>query len=83
MMAEGKGTIGVPELTVGLPFPLVALEVLRFATSEAHLQELVYRGLRSDALVRWLRRHAAVVKFATALLFLALGFLLLRRSLWG
>ncbi len=44
MMAEGKGTIGVPELTVGLPFPLVALEVLRFATSEAHLQELVYRG---------------------------------------
>jgi len=44
MMAEGRGTIGVPELTVGLPFPLVALEVLRFATSEAHLQELVYRG---------------------------------------
>lgn len=44
MMANGSGTIGVPELTVGLPFPLVALEVLRFATSEAHLQELVYRG---------------------------------------
>ena len=44
MMADGRGTIGVPELTVGLPFPLVALEVLRFATSEAHLQELVYRG---------------------------------------
>jgi enoyl-CoA hydratase len=31
-------------LKVGLPFPLVAIEVLRFATSEAHLQELVYRG---------------------------------------
>jgi enoyl-CoA hydratase len=44
MMARGSGTIGVPELKVGLPFPLVALEVLRFATSEAHLQELVYRG---------------------------------------
>lgn len=44
MMADGRGTIGVPELTVGLPFPFVALEVLRFATSEAHLQELVYRG---------------------------------------
>ena len=44
MMARGPGTIGVPELTVGLPFPLEALEVLRFATSEAHLQELVYRG---------------------------------------
>ena len=44
MMAHGSGTIGVPELKVGLPFPLVAIEVLRFATSEAHLQELVYRG---------------------------------------
>ncbi len=44
MMANGSGKIGVPELTVGLPFPLVALEVLRFATSEAHLQEIVYRG---------------------------------------
>jgi len=44
IMARGSGTIGVPELTVGLPFPLVAMEVLRFATSEAHLQELVYRG---------------------------------------
>ena len=44
IMARGAGTIGVPELKVGLPFPLVAVEVLRFATSEAHLQELVYRG---------------------------------------
>ncbi|UCD24202.1 MAG: enoyl-CoA hydratase/isomerase family protein [Gemmatimonadota bacterium] len=44
IMARGKSTIGVPELTVGMPFPLVAIEILRFATSEAHLQELVYRG---------------------------------------
>jgi enoyl-CoA hydratase len=44
IMARGTGTIGVPELTVGMPFPLVAIEILRFATSEAHLQELVYRG---------------------------------------
>jgi len=50
IMARGPGTIGVPELTVGMPFPLVAIEILRFATSEAHLQELVYRGAtyRSD-----------------------------------
>jgi enoyl-CoA hydratase len=27
-----------------VPFPLVAIEILRFATSAAHLQELVYRG---------------------------------------
>ncbi|HEX9728822.1 MAG TPA: enoyl-CoA hydratase/isomerase family protein [Gemmatimonadales bacterium] len=44
IMARGNGTIGVPELRVGVPFPLVAIEILRFATSTAHLQELVYRG---------------------------------------
>lgn len=44
LMARGPGTIGVPELRVGLPFPLVAIEILRFATSTAHLQELVYQG---------------------------------------
>jgi enoyl-CoA hydratase/carnithine racemase len=44
IMARGPGTIGVPELRVGLPFPLVAIEILRFATSTAHLQELVYQG---------------------------------------
>jgi enoyl-CoA hydratase len=44
IMARGNGTIGVPELTVGMPFPLVAIEILRFATSESHLQELVYQG---------------------------------------
>jgi enoyl-CoA hydratase len=44
LMARGPATIGVPELLVGLPFPLVAIEILRFATSTAHLQELVYRG---------------------------------------
>ncbi len=44
IMANGPGTIGVPELRVGLPFPLVGIEILRFATSETHLQELVYRG---------------------------------------
>ncbi len=44
IMASDAGSIGVPELRVGVPFPLFAIEILRFATSEAHLQELVYRG---------------------------------------
>jgi enoyl-CoA hydratase len=44
VMARGRGTVGVPELHVGVPFPLVAIEILRFATSAATLQELVYRG---------------------------------------
>ncbi|MEJ2240359.1 MAG: enoyl-CoA hydratase/isomerase family protein [Gemmatimonadales bacterium] len=44
IMARGPGKIGVPELRVGMPFPLVAIEILRFATSDAHLQELIYQG---------------------------------------
>ncbi len=44
IMARGPAKIGVPELRVGMPFPLVAIEILRFATSDAHLQELVYQG---------------------------------------
>lgn len=44
MMARGPGTIGVPELRVGVPFPLVAIEILRFAASTIHLQELLYLG---------------------------------------
>jgi enoyl-CoA hydratase len=45
LMAAGDARIGVPELRVGVPFPLIAIEILRFATSTAHLQELVYRGV--------------------------------------
>lgn len=44
IMAAGDGTIGVPELRVQVPFPTIALEILRFATVNAHLQELVYLG---------------------------------------
>jgi enoyl-CoA hydratase len=44
IMAEGKGTIGVPELLVGVPFPSVAIEILRFAVPPDELQALVYTG---------------------------------------
>ena len=43
IMAQGNGTIGVPELKVGVPFPGVAIEILRFAVPE-HLTELVFLG---------------------------------------
>jgi enoyl-CoA hydratase len=55
LAALGKGRLGVPELVVGLPFPALALEIVRFATPRAHVQELVYRGLRltvEEALAR-------------------------------
>jgi len=44
IMAKGRGTVGVPELRVGIPFPVVAIEILRFAASTRHLQQMVYLG---------------------------------------
>jgi enoyl-CoA hydratase len=53
LMAEGQGRIGVPELLVGVPFPTVALEVVRFAVPRDKVQSLIYTGrtlLPQDAL---------------------------------
>ena len=44
IMAEGKGTIGVPELLVGVPFPNAAIEILRSVLSPHDLQALVFTG---------------------------------------
>ena len=44
LMARGGGRIGVPELLVGVPFPAMALEVLRFAVPPERVQEIVYTG---------------------------------------
>ena len=44
LMATGRGTIGVPELVVGVPFPLIALEILRDVLPDRHLQEVIYTG---------------------------------------
>jgi enoyl-CoA hydratase len=44
IMAEGAGRIGIPELTVGVPFPAGPLEILRFAVPARHFQQLLYGG---------------------------------------
>ena len=36
------GRIGVPEALVGVPFPPLALEVVRFAVPRQHLQSMLY-----------------------------------------
>lgn len=36
------GRIGVPELLVGVPFPPMALEVVRFAVPQKHLHSMIY-----------------------------------------
>jgi enoyl-CoA hydratase/carnithine racemase len=49
IMAKDSGRIGIPELLVGVPFPAVPLEIVRFATPPQHLQTLIYRGLTVTA----------------------------------
>ncbi|HLU57066.1 MAG TPA: enoyl-CoA hydratase/isomerase family protein [Pseudonocardia sp.] len=41
LMAEGTARIGVPELRVGVPFPRIALEVVRHAVGERGAREVV------------------------------------------
>jgi enoyl-CoA hydratase len=45
IMAREPGRIGIPELLVGVPFPVAPLEIVRFATPPQHVQALIYRGL--------------------------------------
>jgi len=42
-------TIGVPELLVGVPFPVVPLEILRFSVPAQHLQVLIAGGAVQQA----------------------------------
>jgi enoyl-CoA hydratase len=49
IMARQPGRIGIPELLVGVPFPVAPLEIVRFATPPQHLQALIYRGLTLSA----------------------------------
>src|SRR5262249_26827225 len=44
LMAEGAGTIGMPELLVGVTFPADVLEVVRFAVPQDKVQSLLYTG---------------------------------------
>jgi enoyl-CoA hydratase len=44
LMADASGTIGVPELLVGVPFPAAAMEIVRFAVPRENLQTLIYSG---------------------------------------
>lgn len=62
LLAEGPFRVGVPELLVGVPFPLLALEVVRFASPPQLLQEMVYTGRTysvAEALARGMAEEAA------------------------
>ena len=44
LMVKGSARIGIPELQVGVPFPPIALEIMRFATPSQHFQTIVCRA---------------------------------------
>ena len=44
LMAEGNGKIGAPEMRVGVPFPTLPLEILRYVIPKQHFQKIVYTG---------------------------------------
>jgi enoyl-CoA hydratase len=44
MMADGEGAIGFPRLRARLSYPVLALEIVRFAAPGADLEDLVFRG---------------------------------------
>ena len=55
IMARGIGRIGVTELLVGVPFPALAFEIVRFAVPPRYLPEFTLGGatyLADDALTR-------------------------------
>ena len=44
IMAKGGGRIGVPELRVGVPFPMVPAEIMRYALGQARAQRAMLLG---------------------------------------
>lgn len=44
VMAAGRGTVGVPELVVGVPFPPIAFEIVRAAVPRQYLHSFVLLG---------------------------------------
>jgi enoyl-CoA hydratase/carnithine racemase len=44
IMAAGKGRVGVPELRVGVPFPTVAMEIMRARTAPSYYEEVTLGG---------------------------------------
>jgi enoyl-CoA hydratase len=55
LIARGEARIGVTELLVGVPFPPLAFEIMRFAVAPRYFPEIIYTGatyLPDEALKR-------------------------------
>ncbi len=53
LMANGRGRMGIPELKVGVPFPVSALEVLRFCIPKSALQAVLYEAETHSPEAAW------------------------------
>jgi enoyl-CoA hydratase len=49
IMARGSGRIGVTELLVGVPFPALPFEIVRYAVPAHHLPEFTFGGATYDS----------------------------------
>jgi enoyl-CoA hydratase len=49
VMARGQGRVGVTELLVGVPFPVLAFEIVRAAVPARFLAEVTYSGATYEA----------------------------------
>jgi enoyl-CoA hydratase len=49
VMAREVGRIGVTELLVGVPFPVIALEIMRYAAAPHRLEQLVFGAATYEA----------------------------------
>ena len=49
IMARGSGLVGLAELRVGVPFPVAALEIVRYAVAARSFQQLIYFGDTYDS----------------------------------
>jgi enoyl-CoA hydratase len=61
IMARGAGRMGVTELLVGVPFPALAFEVMRFAVPHRHLPEFMFGGGTYDVDAADVLRQRAVI----------------------
>src|ERR1700722_9898216 len=48
IMAQGSGRIGITELLVGVPFPALAFEIVRFAVPARYLPEFTFGAATYD-----------------------------------
>jgi enoyl-CoA hydratase len=56
-MARGNGRIGITEILVGVPFPALAFEIMRYAANPQYLSDMALSGatyLADEAKVRGL-----------------------------